>query len=394
MKSKKSGIRFMAQLIFFLMMLAIFACGSGQGKDQSSASNDQESAFEISQSNASSGVQTTISKKVRPPAVTNSTTAKFKFWCNAGVCTYQCKLDKKSWKSCSSPKTYKNLTQGLHTFKVRATDQSGNTDPIPAKYKWTIVSVSRVSAGGAHTCALTSSGGVKCWGDNEDGQLGDGTNNSSNVPVDVSDLSSGVRSISAGGGHTCALTSSGGVKCWGDNNYGQLGNGTNTDSNVPIDVSGLASGVSAISAGEFHTCALTSSGGLKCWGWNISGQLGNGTTTDSNVPVDVSGLSSGVSAISAGAWHTCGLTSSGGPKCWGFNYYGELGNGTNTDSNVPVNVSGLSSEISAISAGDVHTCALTSSGGAKCWGYNNYGQLGDGTNTATNVPKDVLNFGP
>jgi len=262
---------------------------------------------------------------------------------------------------------------------------------VPVNVSGLASGVSAISTGGDHTCALTSSGGVKCWGSNEYGQLGDGTNTKSNVPVNVSGLASGVSTISASGWFTCALTSSGGVKCWGVNGDGVLGNGTNTDSNVPVNVSGLASGVSAISAGGV-TCALTSSGGVKCWGSNKYGNLGNGTNTDSNVPVNVSGLASGVSAISAGAFHTCALTSSGGVKCWGENMNGELGNGTNIKSNVPVNVSSLASGIIAISAGSWYTCAVTSSGGVKCWGSNLDGRLGNGTKANSNVPVEVSGF--
>jgi alpha-tubulin suppressor-like RCC1 family protein len=260
--------------------------------------------------------------------------------------------------------------------------------PIPADVGGLTSGVAAIAAGRYHTCALTA-GGIKCWGSNGDGQLGDGTTTWRTTPVDVSGLTSGVDAIAAGDYHTCALTAGGGVKCWGYNGYGQLGDGTTTWRTTPVDVSGLTSGVDAIAAGEYHTCALTAGGGVKCWGRNYSGQLGDGTTTDRNMPVDVSGLTSGVDAIAAGGSHTCALTAGGGVKCWGNNGKGQLGDGTTTWRTTPVDVSGLTGGVDAIAAGEYHTCALTTGGGVKCWGDNGYGQLGDGTTTDRNTPVDV-----
>ncbi len=250
--------------------------------------------------------------------------------------------------------------------------------------------VSAISAGYNFACALTSAGGVECWGVNAYGQLGNGTTYNSTVPVAVSGLSSGVVAISAGDEHACALTSAGGVECWGKNYYGQLGDngatGYDAFSSVPVAVSGLSSGVSAISSGGDHTCALTGTGAVDCWGDDAEGQLGDGTTTSSPVPVPVSGLSSGVRAISAGEDHTCALTNAGAVECWGDNTDGELADGMTGNSSVPVEVNGLSSAVSAITTGYDDTCALTGTGGVECWGYNGYGELGDGTETNSSVP--------
>jgi len=149
-------------------------------------------------------------------------------------------------------------------------------------------------------------------GANSGGQLGDSTTTARLTPTDVSGLASNVTAVAAGSVHTCVLTASGGVKCWGANYNGQVGDGTTTHRSTPVNVSGLTSGVDAVVAKWGHACALTSGGGVKCWGMNIYGQLGDGTTSDRSTPVDVLGLTSGVLAVAAGRWHTCAVTTAGG----------------------------------------------------------------------------------
>ena len=166
--------------------------------------------------------------------------------------------------------------------------------------------------------------------------------------------------------HACALTAAGGVKCWGLND-GRLGDGTSTRRHSPVDVIGLDQGVVAITAGSHHNCALTTRGGVKCWGVNGSGQLGDGSSVSRLEPVDVVGLSSGVQAISAGATHTCALTTGGRMLCWGGNLEGQLGDGTRNYRPVPVEVQGLSSEVAAIAAGGGRSCALRRDGSVVCW---------------------------
>lgn len=243
-----------------------------------------------------------------------------------------------------------------------------------------LINVQQISTGNFHTCAIVA-GGAQCWGYNYDGQLGNGNYLDSGSPVPVVGLASGVTAISSGGYHTCVIVY-GSVKCWGRNPDGELGNGSIADSNVPVTVLGL-SAVVAIYAGQFHTCATTASGVVRCWGWNGYGQLGDGTLTATNtgLPTTVSGIAGGVTMLAGGGLHTCALIS-GAVKCWGYNLDGELGNGSTADSHVPVNVNGLSG-ISSIAAGLYHTCAIASGGAVQCWGYNSKGQLGNNSVTAT-----------
>lgn len=255
--------------------------------------------------------------------------------------------------------------------------------------------VAKVATGAYHTCALTNSAAVKCWGDNATGQLGLGDTRDRLAATDVPGLSGGVIAIAAGARHTCALTSTGGAKCWGYNIYGQVGDGNSgTYVLAPVDVQGLASGVAAISAGSYHSCALTTAGAVRCWGRNDYGQLGDGTHSQRTTPVAVTGLAAGVAAISASRDFTCVLTTAGGAKCWGRNDSGQLGDGTYDARATPVDVSGLSGGLDAIETGGYHACALTASGAMTCWGSDAYGELGDGNSPRdTRVPGVVPSLG-
>ena len=240
-----------------------------------------------------------------------------------------------------------------------------------------------VAAKGDFSCALTAAGAVRCWGNNNHGQLGDGTTLRRFSPITVTGLGSGVKAIAPGDSHTCALTTAGAVRCWGNNSYGQLGDGTTTQRLTPVAVAGLGSGVRAIASGGNHTCAVTTAGAVFCWGENIAGQLGDGTMLHRDAPVLVTGLDSGVQAISLGYYHSCALSTAGAVSCWGYAAVGSVGDGTTGDANhdrlTPVAVVGLASGVSAIAAGYEHTCALTTAGAVQCWGWNLGGQLGDGT---------------
>jgi RHS repeat-associated protein len=243
-----------------------------------------------------------------------------------------------------------------------------------------------IAAGYDHTVALAADGTVSTWGNNGSGQLGNGTTTSSSTPVGVTGLAN-VVAVAAGFETSAALESNGTVWTWGNNAHGQLGNGTTTNSDVPVQVSGL-SGVTSISAGGFSMMAVTSSGTVWSWGDNSQGQLGNGTTTSSDVPVQVTGLS-GVTAVSAGFWYfSSALESNGTVWTWGYNAYGQLGNGTTTSSDVPVQVTGLPS-VKAVSSGGLHSLALGTNGTVWAWGTNTDGQLGNGTTATALSPVQV-----
>ena len=254
---------------------------------------------------------------------------------------------------------------------------------------------SGITAGGEDTCALLTTGGIDCWGVNPVGQLGNGTSghgaeDATPTPTAVSGIANAVEVV-AGNAETCAVLSTGEADCWGRNEYGQLGdNGEEHESAVPVRVSGITNAVS-VAVGEDSACALLSSGGVKCWGLDSYGFLGNGGseseptengggTRISKVPVSVVGLSD-AKAITTVYGTVCALRATGSIECWGLDSNGQLGNGSfgyAHDSSVPVPVSGIT-DATQVAAGYNNVCALLTTGGVDCWGLANYGALGNGT---------------
>jgi alpha-tubulin suppressor-like RCC1 family protein len=313
-------------------------------------------------------------------------------------------------------------------YTATGTFSDGSTQALGA-------AISDIAPGDANTCVLLTSGGVDCWGVNGAGQLGDGSTVDSLIARPVKWITTAT-AVAYGSGHGCALLARGAVQCWGYNAYGELGNGTTTNSTRPVRVTGISS-ATAVTAGTFHTCVLLASGAVRCWGFNpftiggsehipvrvtgissatavaagndfncallasgavrcwgrnVYGQLGNGTTTNSSVPVTVKGISN-ATAVATGAFFSCALLASGAVQCWGMGLHGELGNGSPVpweNSSVPVSVAGISTAV-AIAAGGYHACAVLSGGSVQCWGANEEGQLGNGSTTPleSNTPVPV-----
>jgi len=273
-------------------------------------------------------------------------------------------------------------TLGGNPFGNLGNGTTGGQSASPAKVTGLDTAVG-VAAGSSHLLALLSDGTVRSWGLNTSGQLGNGTTTNSNVPVTVMGLRD-VVGISSGASHSLALLADGTVRTWGNNVSGQLGNGTYTASSVPVAVSGL-SNVAAVAGGGGNGTALLADGTVRAWGANRSGQLGNGSTTDnSNVPVPVTGLST-VTGLSVGDLHILAVLADGSVYDWGYNGYGQLGNGAITKSTVPVLVSGLGN-VANVAAGTLHSLALLKDGTGRSWGYNLNGQLGDTTTTNRSRP--------
>jgi alpha-tubulin suppressor-like RCC1 family protein len=243
-----------------------------------------------------------------------------------------------------------------------------------------------MNAGGLFSCALQRDGTVSCSGSNFQGQLGDGTTTTRTITAAVTGLTD-AKTLTTGFYHACVIQASGTVACWGDNADGQLGDGTSRNIKTSTTVvSGLTDAV-ALSANRSHTCALRANGNVACWGFNAYGEIGDGTTVTRTVSTAVTGLTDAV-AISAGGYHTCAVRAGGSVVCWGWNINGQLGGTTTANATV---VTGLTDAVS-VSASDSHTCAIKKGGNVVCWGGNSSGQLGDGTTTTKAIPTAVINL--
>jgi alpha-tubulin suppressor-like RCC1 family protein len=280
--------------------------------------------------------------------------------------------------------------QDLTVTPADATISTGQTIQFAAEG---VAAAVAVNAGSFHTCAVLQAGDVWCWGLNDSGQLGDGTRNSSAVPRAVTGILGAV-GVDGGGYHTCARFADGTLECWGRNDQRQLGSATTTTdtSLTPVQVTGITTAI-GVTAGAFHSCALLQGGSVQCWGQNDFGQLGNGLISPiGTAPGPVTGLGS-VVAVSAGGWHTCALLANGTVRCWGQNTYGALGDGTMISSTLPVAVTGVTTAV-AVEAGIFHTCARLADSSVQCWGRNEDGQLGNGTRTNTSTPTTVPGIAP
>ena len=259
--------------------------------------------------------------------------------------------------------------------------------------------LTQITGGDNYTCALDAAGTAYCWGYNVVGQLGDGSTSDSDVPVavDTRGVLAGdtLPQITAGSLTTCALDAAGAAYCWGYNQDGDLGDGSTTGSSVPVavDTSGALAGqtLTRITAGGSHTCALDSAGAAYCWGEGYNGQLGGGIGGFSAlaVAVDASGVLHGkvLAQITTGEFHTCAISTAGAAYCWGRNDHGQLGDGKTADSSVPVAVLGngvlAGQTLTQITAGGSHTCALDSTSAVYCWGANDAGELGNDSSALT-----------
>lgn len=244
-----------------------------------------------------------------------------------------------------------------------------------------------VATGAGFACALLGNGAPVCWGNNGGGVLGvpQGTLALSSTPVTVAQVANAT-AVSAGWSSACALIAGGTIRCWGDNYFGELGNGSLTS--IPGDVQGITT-ATAVSVGSAHACAIVAGGTVRCWGANLDGELGVTGVQQSPIPVPVAGVS-GATSIASGHEHTCAIVAGGAVACWGDNYYGQLGRPPSSSPGAPALVPGVSGA-TALAAGDWHACAILAGGVVKCWGSNVSGELGDGSRIDSFAPVQAIN---
>ena len=269
--------------------------------------------------------------------------------------------------------------------------------PVPLQV-FGVTTAVQVSAGFSHTCAVLQGGTISCWGLNVSGELGTGDRSGlSTAPARVVGIDTAI-AVSAGSHYSCAVLQEGTVMCWGENFNGQLGNGNSgrdADSFVPVQAAGVENAVS-VSLGTSSACAVLGDGMVSCWGWNGNGQLGNGNSSTEAVflmPAKVSGID-GAATVSVGRNHVCAALQDGSIRCWGRNFDGQLGNGDSgedADSFIPVQAAGVTNA-AGVSVGNNHTCALLKNQDIQCWGNNGFGQLTGEIGIGSVVPSDITDL--
>jgi alpha-tubulin suppressor-like RCC1 family protein len=271
--------------------------------------------------------------------------------------------------------------------------------PLPVDVVGLTSGVKAMTTGDFYACVVTGAGAVKCWGQQNSSEpvLGTGNISAYNEPTQVVGLTSGFVDVVGGFGNVCARKTDGSVLCWGANEDGEIGNGAATQAeSTPKAPTALAPGNTWLAVGYQTLCAVGQGGAAQCWGQGDDGIVGDGTTTSGDVttPAYVYGLTTGVQKVVVGLDHACAIKTGGALVCWGYNHHGQLGDGTTNDSAKPVNVLGLSSGVTAVGLGRYHTCALLQTGKVKCWGENVEGQLGIGGTSTADVPTptDVAGF--
>lgn len=331
-----------------------------------------------------------------PAGTTSATEAQIEFSAtdDSGVAAFECSLNDGPWQLCSSPHALLALRPGAVTFRVRAIDVVGNVEPTPAAAGWTVAAYVWIgaSAGDRHTCAIRSDGRLFCWGANNYGQLGLGeASPDAGIVPEVVAGEALWSAVAVGEYHSCGIQEDGSLWCWGRNLNGQLGDGTTTDKAAPSRV-GADSDWADVQAGWSSTCGRRADGSLYCWGGNGAGQLGDGTTTQRTAPTPVSGAAEW-RAVSLRSDHACAVRGDGALHCWGGNGAGQLGDGTTTSRNAPVQVGSAFDWVSVV-AGGSFTCGLRANLDLSCWGSNVSGQLGLGVvGGSLSSPQTVLNLG-